>query len=278
MVIRIQPRELQQMAKIIGELSGIVIDSRKDYLVETRLSSLVGECGCKSFGEFLHLLSTRRDRALCAKIIDAITTNETLFFRDGAPFECLRQRILPDLISREVAPAAPKTLRIWSAACSTGQEIYSVAMIIRELLPSLSGWSVALLGTDIAGSAIAQARLGRYSQFEVSRGLPPQMLSKHFEANGSSWEIREEVRAMVTFAMRNLHEPFAELGRFDVILCRNVAIYFSPERRASLFRRLAESLTPDGALFVGATETLSDMGDLFVARQDAKATHYQIKR
>jgi chemotaxis protein methyltransferase CheR len=275
MGIKLAPGEFTPMAALIGEISGITLNEDKSYLIETRLSPLAEECGCETFQDLHSCLRANCDPLLRTRFIDAITTNETLFFRDTSPFEALQHKILPEIFDRKIAAAVtgfPKSMRIWSAAVSTGQEIYSIAMILRELLPDQAGWNFTLLGTDLSDSAITQASAGDYTDFEVGRGLRSEFLRRHFERSGAGWKVRDEIRAMVTFQRRNLHEPFADLGQFDIIFCRNVAIYFSPDARVSLFNRIADRLIPGGALFLGSSESLPDKVDNFEMQHHSRAT------
>ena len=182
-----------------------------------------------------------------------MTTNETLFFRDHTPFDLFRDVILPE---RLAANAATRSLRIWCAAVSTGQEAYSLAMILDEMGPRLSGWKIQIVGTDISGEVLERARTGLYSQFEIQRGLPIQMLLKHFSQEGDRWRISERLRAMVDLRQHNLLEPNGHLGQFDIIFCRNVLIYFDVQTKARVLEALAPRLAPQGAMFLGAAETV----------------------
>ncbi len=180
------------------------------------------------------------------KIINAITTQETLFFRDSSPFDALQNRILPDLIDACTRGGGPRKLRFWSAASSTGQEAYSLAMVLRETIPNLASWNVTILATDISDAAIAQASRGWYAAHEIERGMRGPLLAKYFQSRQGGWQVKDEIRGMVSFQRRNLLQPFTELGTFDVIFCRNVAIYFDGPRRRDLFLRLADRLAPPG--------------------------------
>ncbi|MBN1477890.1 protein-glutamate O-methyltransferase CheR [Candidatus Sumerlaeota bacterium] len=280
MGIRLTPEEFASMAMLISEITGIALGLDKGYLIETRLSSLAMECGCSTFQDLHSRIRATGDPLLRTKLIDAITTNETLFFRDNSPFEALQCKILPELFDRRLASAVtglPKNVRIWCAAVSTGQEIYSIAMILRELLPDQTGWIFTLLGTDLSNSAITQASQGVYTDFEVGRGLRSEALRKNFVRNGGGWKVRDEIRAMVTFQRRNLLESFTDLGQFDIIFCRNVAIYFSHADRVSLFNRLADRMNPGGALFLGSSESLPEEIDRFETQHHSRATVY-VKR
>ncbi|MDY0163600.1 protein-glutamate O-methyltransferase CheR [Desulfobotulus sp.] len=264
---KITPTEFALFSKYILEISGIALDKGKEYLVETRLHPLLEELGCKSYTDFYQKIQKDIRKDLEKRVIDAISTNETYFFRDKHPFELLQHKILPDLIDKR-SQAGRKwngrlPIRIWSAASSTGQEIYSIAMTMKELGLDLKTYDIKLLGTDISDAAVAQASYGRYNKFEAARGLTPQRLQRFFNRDGEHWRIKDEIRAMASFRKMNLMKPFTGLGKFDIIFCRNVAIYFTPQDRKMLYQKIASSLEPDGYLLIGSTESLSNETALF---------------
>jgi chemotaxis protein methyltransferase CheR len=270
--------ELKIFSQYIYKISGIVINESKAYLVESRLAPLLNEQECDSYIELFRKAVSPTGRTLERKIIDAITNRETLFFRDAAPFEMLKHKILPDLIDgrkAESAGTAEIPIRIWSAACSTGQEIYSIAIVLRELLGSASNFSFELLGTDISDAAIAHASYGWYSQMEIERGLDKELLVKYFNPKGNGWRINDEIRAMVMFQRMNLMDPFASIGKFDVILCRNVQIYFNQEDRRDLFDRIVDVLENDGYLIIGSSETLMGVSSILEPRRHIRSVFYQ---
>ncbi len=273
--MQVTPQELDLLARLVQRLCGVVLDSSKGYLIESRLSHLATKYGCNNFREFSQKVEFGSDPRLRSELIDAITTQETLFYRDGSPFQALQFRVIPDLIDLKSKTAFPRRLRVWSAACSTGQEPYSIAMVLAEVLPNFRQWDVQILATDISEAALAQAAAGRYGRMEVQRGLPTDLLSKHFVADGAGWRVRDELKRIVQFSQRNLLEPFTSLGPFDVIFCRNVAIYFSPAVRRSLFLRLSDRLTTEGYLFVGSSESLTDVGPQFAPQHHCHGTFYQ---
>ncbi|HEV2552775.1 MAG TPA: protein-glutamate O-methyltransferase CheR [Bosea sp. (in: a-proteobacteria)] len=233
--------------------SGLSLSPEKRYLAESRLGILCRRRNIADIGTLIQKLRPGHDAALEHAVIEAMTTNETLFFRDHTPFDLFRDVILPERI---VANAATRSLRIWCAAVSTGQEAYSLAMILDEMAPRLSGWKIQIVGTDISGEVLERARTGLYSQFEIQRGLPIQMLLKHFNQEGDRWRISERLRAMVDLKQHNLLEPNSHLGQFDIIFCRNVLIYFDVQTKARVLEALAPRLAPQGALFLGAAETV----------------------
>ncbi len=279
-MIKITPNEIKLISKYIYDISGISLDEKKAYLIETRLKSIIESEGVTSYTELYQRSKQDRTKALERRIIDAVTTNETLFFRDKSPFEMFKHKVMPDLIDRRSARSSglmPINIRIWSAACSTGQEIYSLAIILKELLPDMKNYRIKLLGTDISDEAVAKASYGKYNKFEIERGLEKDKLQKYFVPNGTSWKIRDDIRAMALFQKRNLMEPFTGLGQFDIIFCRNVAIYFSQEDKKKLFEKLAGVLAPDGYLIIGSTESLTGICPMFEPQRHLRSVFYQLK-
>jgi len=278
-MIKISPDELRIVAQYIQDISGIYLDQSKAYLFETRLSSVAEEYRCSSYRELHQKAKADASRKIERAIVDAITTNETLFFRDKGPFDLLKHKILPEVIDARTAKTgmAKTNIRIWSAAASTGQELYSIAIVIRELLRDLAKYNITLIGTDISDSAIAQASYGKYNKFEIERGLDRAFLQKYFSLFGDSWKIRDEIRSMVNFRKLNLMEPFTALGKFDIIFCRNVAIYFTPQDRTKLFNKIADSLSDDGYLIIGSTESLTGVCSRFVPKRHLRSIFYQKK-
>lgn len=278
-MLKIKPEEIKVLSNYIYNVSGISIDASKAYLLETRFGKLLEEEGCKSYSEFYHKAKSDVRKVLEKKVIDAITTNETLFFRDTGPFDLLKFKILPDLIdarSGKGTQPGPSNLKIWSSACSTGQEIYSVAIVIKELIGSGGNHKITLMGTDLSNAAITQASNGTYNKFEIERGLPREKLQRYFTPAGGNWKIRDEIRAMATFRRMNLMQPFTGLGKFDIILCRNVAIYFTLEDRKKLFNKIADALHPDGYLVIGSTESLTGVCPRFVPKRHLRSIYYQL--
>lgn len=278
-MIKITPDEVKLLSQYIYSISGIFLDDKKTYLIETRLKDLLEIERCNSYGELCYKAKSDPGRTIERKIIDAITTNETLFFRDSSPFEMFKYKIMPELIDRRSGAAGvmPIPIRIWSAACSTGQEIYSLAIIIKELLPNLKRYNIKLLGTDISDEAIAKASYGHYNKFEIDRGLDKEKMQRYFTQNSNSWKIRDDIRAMVMFQKINLMNPLMGIGRFDIVLCRNVAIYFNNEDRKKLFDRIAGVLEPDGYLIIGATESLTGVSQRFEPQRHLRSVFYKVK-
>lgn len=278
-MIKITPEELQLISKYIHDISGIYLDKSKSYLFETRLSSIAEAHGCNSYKELYQKAKRDASKKIEREIIDAISTNETLFFRDKGPFDLLQHKLLPEIIDRrsEKSGRLRIPIKIWSAAASTGQELYSIAIIIKELIGDAPNYSVKLLGTDISNTAIAQASVGKYNKFEIERGLDRKFLQKYFTLFGDTWKIKDEIRAMVNFRKLNLMLPFNALGKFDIIFCRNVAIYFTLEDRKKLFNKIADVLADDGFLIIGSTESLTGVCPRFVPKRHLRTIFYQKK-
>lgn len=241
------------LRQFLHQRSGLSIGSDKRYLAESRLGILCRRRGLDGLPALIRNLRLGTDAALEHAVVEAMTTNETLFFRDQTPFDLFRNVILPEALA---ANAESRSLRIWCAAVSTGQEAYSLAMILDEMAGRLAGWKVDILGTDISSEVLERARAGAYSQFEIQRGLPIQMLLRHFQQDGDKWRVSERLRAMVTLKQHNLLDPNEQFGQFDVIFCRNVLIYFDVPTKASVLAALAPRLRADGAFVLGAAETV----------------------
>ncbi len=279
-MVKISQDEVRLIIKYIYDISGIFLNNSKVYLLETRLGDLLDRHGFSSYRELYLKAKNDKSKVLEKDIINRITTNETLFFRDSSPFELLQHKILPDLIDLRTGSsngATPVNINIWSSACSTGQEVYSIAIVLKELLGTDRRYNIKLMGTDISDEAVAKASYGEYNRFEVERGLSPDKLKKYFILKDNTWKVRDEIRAMATFKKLNLMYPFNGLGRFDIIFCRNVAIYFSLEDRKKLFDRLARILNRDGSLVIGSTESLTGISELFEPRRYLRSIFYQLK-
>jgi chemotaxis protein methyltransferase CheR len=237
--------------------SGLALTLEKGYLVESRLQPVCRRFELDSLAELVTGLR-RGDRDLEKAVVEAMTINETYFFRDKAPFDLFRNVLLPRHLEGR---CAQRRLRIWCAAASTGQEPYSLAMLLAEASVRLTGWQVEILATDLSTEVLEKARAGLYSQFEVQRGLPIGLLLKHFGQAGGQWQIAPQIRSMVNFRPLNLVADFGSIGPFDIIYCRNVLIYFDSVTKADVLRRLAEAMAPDGALLLGAAETVIGLTD-----------------
>jgi chemotaxis protein methyltransferase CheR len=267
-------KDIQIVADLVEDLCGIVLDESKGYLIESRLGDLAKDNGCDNFTEFCRK-ARNGGRMLRDRIIDAITTQETLFFRDGSPFEALQHKVLPELIDSKAGTIYPKRIRIWSAACSTGQEVYSIAMTLCEMIPDILKWDIKILGTDISDAALEHASTGQYADYEIQRGMKPELLHKYFIKVNNEWKVKEELRFLAAFQRRNLLEPFDDLDLFDIIFCRNVAIYFNAQTKRRLFCRLTNQLAANGYLFVGSSESLAELGPNFTAHYHYRTVYYQ---
>jgi len=254
----VTPLDYEFLRKLLKERSGLDLSSDKQYLVESRLNPLARRVGLSSIAELVAKIKSGTE-ALTSEVVEAMTTNETFFFRDRIPFDHLRQTVLPGLVQ---ARANRRALRIWCAASSTGQEPYSIAMCIKEFAP-LARWRVEIVATDLSHGVLEKSKAGIFSQFEVQRGLPIQMLVKYFTQSGDLWQINADIRAMVQHRQLNLLQDFSHLGSFDVIFCRNVLIYFDQETKTAIFDRLARVLEPDGVLALGAAESVVGISDAF---------------
>ncbi|MEM8944605.1 MAG: protein-glutamate O-methyltransferase CheR [Planctomycetota bacterium] len=268
-------QDIDSVCRLVDDLCGIYWDESKAYLMEARLQSLVAQQGCESYADLVRKVRAEVVPGLKEQVVDAVTTNETLWFRDGTPFDAMRYKLVPELIDDKSSSLLPKKFRVWSAACSTGQEVYSIAITLAETLPEFLKWDVQVLGTDISPAAIEQASRGVYNSLEIGRGTDAEQRRKYFTQQGKEWRISDEIRSMCKFQQRNLHEPFTGLGPFDIIFARNVAIYFTEDDRKRLFERAAKALAPNGWVFVGSSESLTALGSQWQPQQHCRANCYR---
>jgi len=264
------PHEFEFLRAFLKERSGLVLLPTKQYLVESRLMPVVRRAKLTGIGELVTRLQAPEAEPLRIEVTEAMTINESFFLRDKIPFDRFRDTMLPWLLA---ARAPRKRIRIWCAAAATGQEPYSLAMILDAAAAMLQGWRVEILATDISREMIERARAGTYNQFEVQRGLPVQMLLKHFEQTGDQWRISDKLRGMVQFRQMNLLDDFASLGTFDVIFCRNVLIYFDSATKIAVLERLPQVLARDGFLVLGAAETVVGLTGAFVPHPDKRGLY-----
>ncbi|HEX3858750.1 MAG TPA: protein-glutamate O-methyltransferase CheR [Pseudolabrys sp.] len=264
------PNDFDFLRAMLKERSGLVLSADKQYLAESRLLPLARKIGVNGLGELVARLKSASAEPLAVQVTDAMTTNESFFFRDKVPFEHLRDTIMPELIK---AHYRRRRIRIWCSAAAAGQEPYSIAMILREMNVKLAGFRVDILATDIATDVLEKAKAGLYSQFEVQRGLPIQQLVKYFTQVGDMWQIAPEIRAMVTFRQLNLLHDFSHLGFFDVIFCRNVLIYFDQPTKIGVFERMARVIEPTGYMVLGAAETVVGLTDTFKPMADRRGLY-----
>jgi chemotaxis protein methyltransferase CheR len=254
-----KPGDFEFVSTLVRERSGLVLTADKAYLVESRLAPIARREGFGSIDDLVGAIRLRRDGRLIDFVVDAMTTNETFFFRDKTPFEILETKVLPEL----AAAKRGQTIKVWCAAASTGQEPYSIAMIADAMAPRLNGCKVEIIGTDISERCLEKARAGVYTQFEVQRGLPVQMLLKHFKKDGENWKIDERLKANIRFRPMNLLDDFRALSRFDIIFCRNVLIYFDVPTKKRVLERMAQQVDGAGYLLLGAAETVLGVTDSF---------------
>jgi chemotaxis protein methyltransferase CheR len=253
------PLDYEYLQKILKDRSGLMLSADKKYLLESRLMPLARKAGVAGISELVQKMKGGSE-AVISDVVEAMTTNETFFFRDKTPFDHFKDTVIPELIK---ARAGKRSLRIWCAAGSTGQEPYSLAIILKDMSAALTGWRLEIIATDLSPEVLEKSRAGLYTQFEVQRGLPIQSLVKHFTQVGTMWQLNADVRALVQFRQFNLLQDFTHLGKFDVIFCRNVLIYFDQPTKSDIFGRLAKVSEPDGYLFLGAAETVIGLTDKY---------------
>jgi len=263
------PADYDFLRKFLKEKSGLDLSADKQYLVESRLVPLARKAGLSGIDELVQKIKFGSS-AIAADVVEAMTTNETFFFRDKTPFDHLRDVVMPEMIQ---ARSARRSLRIWCAAASTGQEPYSIAMVIKEMSAQLAGWRIEIVGTDISQQVLEKSKSGLYTQFEVQRGLPIQLLVKYFKQIGDMWQIAPELRAMIQYKPLNLLTDFSHLGKFDIIFCRNVLIYFDQDMKTQIFGRLAKCMEPDGFLALGAAETVVGLTEAFKPHADKRGLY-----
>ncbi len=265
------PYDFDYLRKLLKDRSGLVLSAEKQYLAESRLLPLARRHGLSTLAELVGRLKTELATSqIVTEVVEAMTTNETFFFRDKLPFEHVRETIMPALIA---ARAREKRIRIWCTAAASGQEPYSIAMILKEMERELTGYRVDILATDLSTEMLDRAKAGIYSQFEVQRGLPIHLLVKYFEKAGEAWQIAPALRTMVQFRSLNLLNDFTPLGMFDLVFCRNVLIYFDQETKTGVFNRIARQMTDDSFLILGAAETVVGLTDAFKPVMDKRGLY-----
>jgi chemotaxis protein methyltransferase CheR len=265
--------DFEYVCRVVRDRSAVVLEPGKEYLVEARLAPLAGRLNLGSVAGLVGRLRSGADDGLADRVVEAMVTTETSFFRDRRPFEELRTTVLPDLIRRR---ANDRRLDVWCAACSTGQEPYSLAILLREHFPELRGWRVNVLATDLSAGVLARARAGRYTQLEVNRGLPAALMLKYFRQTGSDWELVEDVRRAVEFRELNLARPWPPLPPADLVLLRNVMIYFDVPTKKAILGRVATLLRPGGYLLLGGAETTLNLDDSFRRAEGLNGGFYHL--
>jgi len=265
----VTPPDYEYLRKLLKDQSGLDLSADKQYLIESRLLPLARKCGLSGIGDLVQKMKGG-SASIVTLVVEAMTTNETFFFRDKIPFDHFREMIVPEIVK---ARAGRKSVRIWCAAGSTGQEPYSLAMCLKEMGAVLNGFRVEILATDLSQEVIEKSKAGIYSQFEVQRGLPIQMLVKYFTQSGDTWQIAPDLRAMVQYRPLNLLSDLAHLGTFDLVFCRNVLIYFDQETKTGVLNRIGRQLEPDGYLVLGAAETVVGLTDAFKPVADKRGLY-----
>ena len=266
------PSDYKFLSDFLQKASGLNLGDKKEYLLESRLIPVAQSLDMSGIEELVRALKVMPSVELKTPVIEAMTTNETLFFRDKKPFDELANLMMPKILE---AKRMHRKIRIWCAASSSGQEPYSIAMQLKECIPELNfGWNVEIVATDLDKQILAKAEKGQYTQFEVQRGLSIKMLMKYFEKNDQGWQIKPEIRKCVTWKQLNLLDYFGHLGEFDVIFCRNVLIYFDTDRKKQILDRMAKQIPNHGYLILGGAETVLGISDMFCRAKDYRAAVY----
>jgi chemotaxis protein methyltransferase CheR len=266
--------EFNYIRDLVREHSALMLEPGKEYLVKSRLEPIARQEGFTSFRGLVENLRAVPFCDLHRRVAEAMTNNETTFFRDARLFSMLRHTMVPEILARR---SQQRSLNIWSAACSSGQEPYSIAMLLRDQVPALSSWNLKLVASDISREMIARARAASYSQLEVNRGLPASLLVKYFRQQRAAWEIEPEIRRMVEFLELNLIQPWPALPRMDLVLMRNVLIYLDAETKRTILTRVARLLAPDGYLILGGAETTTNLSELFESVSAGGAMYFKLK-
>lgn len=256
----IKPDDFALFQTLLKQRSGLVVTPDKAYLLESRLMPVARRWSMRGLDELAAAMRQRREEQMARDIVEAMTTNESSFFRDGRPFDQFRDVVLPELMARRTNE---RRIRIWSAACSSGQEPYSLAILLQENKPLVAGWTIEIVGTDLSTEILAKARSGIYTQFEVQRGLPITQLVKYFTQNGDKWQISPDIKRMVTFREGNLLSDLGGMGQFDIVFCRNVLIYFDQPTKSQVLDRISKVMPDDGVLFLGGAETVLGITEKF---------------
>lgn len=264
------PQDYAYLSKLLNERSGLQLAGDKQYLIENRLLPVARQHNCGSIGDLVAKLKQFAEEPLRQRVTEAMTINESFFFRDKTPFDRFQDTVLPLM---QKARGASRRLRIWCAAASTGQEPYSLAMMFKQAGNEFAGWRIEILATDISTDVIEKAKSGLYTQFEVQRGLPIQYLLKYFKQDGDQWRIDQSIRDMVQYRQHNLLDDFSVLGMFDVIFCRNVLIYFDTKTKQDVLTRISRSLVKDGHLLLGAAETVVGFTSLFMPMPEKRGLY-----
>ncbi len=264
--------ELDFLRKLVREKSGIVLGEDKNYLLDSRLLPVARAAGLAGLSALVAQMRAQPHGALTRLVLEAMTTNETFFFRDVYPFEALEKTVMPDLLIKR---QATRTLNIWCGAASSGQEPYSIALVLRDRFPQLMNWKITFIATDLASEVLAKARAGRYSQMEVARGMPPALLAKYFSNVDGAWQVREDLRKLIDFRELNLLDNYTGIPHCDLVFMRNVLIYFDVDTKRAILGKIRKLLAPDGYLFLGGAETTLNIDDHYERLQLDRAGCYR---
>jgi chemotaxis protein methyltransferase CheR len=270
MLIAMTDIELSLFIEYVRALTGIQLDNSKRYLLETRLQDLMVQYYCTSYSELYAKSKSESAKTIEKRIIDEVSTNETFFYRDNKTFDLLKFKLVPDMLGENIT----KSLNIWSAASSTGQEAYTICMVLKDILFDLTKCRIRVFGTDISQAAVNAANRGEFTEHEVSRGLTPKHIERHFTREGDKYKINDDLRSICRFQVANLLSPLTISGSFDLIFLRNVLIYFSQKDIRTIITGIAKKLNPKGALIVGLTETLLDFNDILERKEDKGGVYY----
>jgi chemotaxis protein methyltransferase CheR len=273
--VPLDPTDFEFVSSLVMKRSAIVLEPEKNYLVESRLLPLARREGLASVAELVARMRASSLNGLQQKVVEAMTTNETSFFRDLNPFEALRKAVLPELFQRR---AAERRLQIWCGASSTGQEPYTIALVLREHFAAFADWKINIVATDLSTEILARACQARYSQLEVNRGLPAPLLVKYFQRQGTEWQLKEEVRRLVEFRQLNLIDPVWAIATSDIVFMRNVLIYFDVATKKNILKRIRQVLRPDGYLFLGGAETTMNLDGAFERVNFERSGCYRIQK
>ncbi|MBD2297871.1 protein-glutamate O-methyltransferase CheR [Nostoc sp. FACHB-190] len=272
--MRITTGDFDYLRQLVHQHSAVVLDGDKTYLAELHLQPIAEAAGFETITELIAHLRHQPVSDLHIQAIEALVTNETSFFRDTYPFEALKQLVLPELIKKR---RIERSLNIWCAACSHGQEPYSIAILLREYFPLLANWSVKIIASDFSGKVLERAKAGRYNQLEIKRGLPKNLRDRYFKLLDNEWQIQDEIRQKIEFRQMNLVHPWAVLPQIDIIMLRNVLIYFDINTKKNLLTKVRQQLNPDGYLFLGSGETTINLHQSFERVQFDKSIFYRLR-
>lgn len=270
----ISPSDFEFVSRLVKDEAAIILDHGKEYLVQSRLDPVAKTLGFTDISSLITHLRTSTNRDLCRRVVESLTTHETSFFRDIEPFEALRTKIIPNLMETQ---KTNKEITIWCGAASSGQEPYSLCILLSEHFPELLTWKLRIVATDLSQAILKKAQSGKYSQIEVNRGLPIKYLVKYFEKSGQEWIVKPQIRSMIEYFEQNLLTPYVRIPRADLVMLRNVLIYFNIETKREILKKISGILKPDGFLFLGTAETTINIDDSYERVAFEKSSCYRKK-